>query len=127
MFLIDPLAEARIAEAMQRGDFTDLPGFGKPLYLADDSLVPEVLRAACRILKNSGHLPPELELHREINDLAPLMTCLQRDSGPQTANRHRWQRLMLLLNLGQGRAVDLRLETDHDRQLCQRFTGRLGQ
>ncbi|HEY7527996.1 MAG TPA: DnaJ family domain-containing protein, partial [Candidatus Deferrimicrobiaceae bacterium] len=66
---MDPLAllaESKIREAMERGEFDRLPGAGKPLSLDDDSMVPHELRVAYRILKNAGCLPPELELRKEI-------------------------------------------------------------
>ena len=59
--MLDFIAEQKIAEAIANGDFDDLPGSGKPLALDDDSLVPEELRLAYRILKNAGFIPPEVE------------------------------------------------------------------
>lgn len=59
--MLDFIAERRIAEAIANGDFDDLPGSGKPLELDDDSLLPEELRLAYRILKNAGFVPPEIE------------------------------------------------------------------
>jgi hypothetical protein len=64
--MLDFLAEQRIAEAVSRGDFDDLPGAGRPLALDDDSLIPEDLRLAYRILKNAGFVPPEVEAINEI-------------------------------------------------------------
>ena len=66
MSLIQKLAEEKIRTAIDRGDLDDLPGHGKPLELDDNTTVPEELRAAYRLLKNSGYLPPELELRKEI-------------------------------------------------------------
>jgi hypothetical protein len=63
------LVERRIEEARARGDFDDLPGAGRPLDLDDDPLVPEEMRIAHRILKNSGFAPPELQELAEINRL----------------------------------------------------------
>ncbi|MBW1982686.1 MAG: DUF1992 domain-containing protein [Deltaproteobacteria bacterium] len=60
------LAEERIREAQRRGDFENLPGMGKPLQLEDDSHIPDDLRLAYKILKNSNCLPPEVELKKEI-------------------------------------------------------------
>jgi hypothetical protein len=54
MFLIDQLAEEKISEAISQGGLDNLPGAGKPLYLDDDALIPEALRAGFRLLKNSG-------------------------------------------------------------------------
>jgi hypothetical protein len=58
MWLIDQLVEARISDAQARGEFDNLPGAGKALQLQDEAPVPEELRAAYRLLKNAGYLPP---------------------------------------------------------------------
>jgi len=50
------LAERKIQEAMAEGQFDNLPGCGRPQVLEDLSHLPEDLRLAYRILKNSGHL-----------------------------------------------------------------------
>ena len=73
MLSLDAIAERRIREAQERGEFDDLPGAGAPLELDDDALVPEDLRAAYRVLKNAGFLPPELEAHREIREIEQLL------------------------------------------------------
>lgn len=67
------IAENRIREAVDRGDFDNLPGQGQALRIEDLSHVPEELRMAYKILKNSNYLPPELERRREIGKLADLM------------------------------------------------------
>lgn len=120
MFLIDQLAEARINEAMERGDFDDLEGSGRPLALDDDLLVPEELRVACRILKNAGYLPPELELRREISELGQLMQCVQRAEARAAAGK-RLRALMLRLSLLRGCEVDLHSEADYFGKLAARF------
>jgi len=73
MLSLDAIAERRIREAQERGEFDDLPGAGAPLELDDDALVPEELRAAYRVLKNAGFLPPEVEAHREIREIEQLL------------------------------------------------------
>jgi len=62
----DGLVEQRIRTAMADGVFDDLPGKGRPLVLDDDSLVPEDMRLAHRVLKNAGYLPEQLQLRSEI-------------------------------------------------------------
>jgi hypothetical protein len=59
--MLDFLVEQRLEEAVSRGELSNLPGEGRPLELDDDPLVPEELRAAYRILKNAGLVPPEVE------------------------------------------------------------------
>ena len=77
MNAFDALAESRIREAQEAGEFDDLPGAGAPLALDDDALVPEELRAAYRLLKNAGFVPPELEVHGEIRQLEQLLRTVE--------------------------------------------------
>jgi len=67
------IVEQRIQEALDRGDFDNLPGKGKPINFEDDSMVPDELRLAYKILKNAGCLPPELELRKEIRQMEDLL------------------------------------------------------
>ena len=75
--VIQSIAERRIAEAQERGDFDNLPGTGRPLRLEDDSTVPEELRMAYKVLKNAGCLPPELADRKEINTVVDLLEHCQ--------------------------------------------------
>ena len=68
-FGLDALVERRIEAAIARGEFDNLPGAGKPLQFDDDPLLPEELRVAYRVLKNSGYVPPEVAQLAEINQL----------------------------------------------------------
>ena len=73
------MAEDRIREAMEHGEFDNLPGSGKPLKF-DDEHIPEELRAAYKVLKNNGILPVEMDLKREIASLERLiMDCECQD------------------------------------------------
>ena len=89
MSMLHLLAEQRIEEAMRDGAFDDLPGAGKPLELADDRLVPEESRAAYRLLKNAGFVPPELETRREMADLQRLLATVSEDETPNGRDAHR--------------------------------------
>lgn len=64
--IFDKIAEQKIREAMENGEFDDLPGKGKPLALEDDRHLPQDIRLAHKILKNADVLPPELALRKEI-------------------------------------------------------------
>jgi len=46
-----------------------LPGAGQPLDLDEYFRWPEELRLAYSLLKSSGHVPEEVQLVREIDDL----------------------------------------------------------
>jgi len=73
MNLIDQIAEQKIMDALLKGDLDNLAGQGQPLHLDDDSFVPEEHRVAYRLLKNSGFLPPEAHLRKEITDVNQLL------------------------------------------------------
>ena len=67
------IAEAKILTAIERGEFDDLPGAGKPLELEDLSRIPPHLRAGYKLLRNADALPPEVELRREVYSLGGLI------------------------------------------------------
>lgn len=73
------IAERRIQEAIDRGEFNNLPNAGKPLRLEDDTAIPAELRMAYRILGNAGYVPPEIDLLREISSLRQLIEHLDED------------------------------------------------
>jgi len=76
MDALQKIAEQKIQEALQNGEFEHLPGKGKPLVLEDDSRIPEDLRLVYKILKNANCLPPELELKREITQMKELLDAM---------------------------------------------------
>ena len=92
LLLLDELAEARIEEAIAAGAFDDLPGAGRPLELDEDRFVPEELRAAYRVLKRAGFVPPEVEARKEISSLVTLIGTL--DEGPE--RRHALAKLAFI-------------------------------
>ena len=61
------IAEQKIQEAMQNGEFDRLHGAGKPLMLEDFSHVPPELRMAYTILKNSGFVNTPQDMQRPLS------------------------------------------------------------
>lgn len=119
MDYIERLAEARMLEAVARGELDDLPGAGQPLELDDDSLIPAELRVANRILKNAGFTPPEVTLRREIRDVEVLIRdAVSADLREQHGRRLR--QLMLRLSLAGG--GNLAAEADYIEQLNRRLS-----
>lgn len=113
------LAERRIAEAIARGDFDNLPGAGKPLALEDDPLVPEELRIAYRLLRNAGFLPPELEAVAEIG---ALLAAVQRDVDAAAGDAGRRLRVLALKLEASGRPVTAaRAWHDYEEALARRL------
>jgi hypothetical protein len=105
MTWLERLAEERIREAMERGEFDDLPGAGKPLPLESNVFVPEDLRLAYKLLKDAGFLPPEMELKKEIVTLKELLATVD-DEGERLKLGRRINELVLRLNLLTKRSFD---------------------
>ena len=56
----------QIEEAMERGEFSDLPGKGEPLRLDTNPFLTPQARMANRLLKENGFTPRWVELEKEI-------------------------------------------------------------
>lgn len=73
------LIETQIREAMERGDFDNLRGAGKPQNLARDPNVPEEMEMAYNLLKHAGYAPDWIETRKEVDVArAKLFAPLQR-------------------------------------------------
>ncbi len=68
----EAIVEERIKKARKKGEFDNLDGLHKPLKFEDEN-VPEELRLAHKILKNSGFLPPEVDLRNKISRTETLL------------------------------------------------------
>lgn len=124
MLLIQRLAEEKILTAIEQGEFDDLPGQGKPLVLDDNAAVPEELRAGYRLLKNSGYLPLELELRKEIQHVEELLCHVENND----QENYFMQRLLLLKNrlAKHGHTVSLVVEEGKYREkLAQRMSRKI--
>lgn len=66
---IESAIEQRIREAIERGEFDDLPGRGKPIDLDAYFSTPEDLRMAYSILQSNQFVPEEVDLMKEIAEL----------------------------------------------------------
>ncbi|MEW6716878.1 MAG: DnaJ family domain-containing protein [Chloroflexota bacterium] len=71
--------EEHIRRAMERGDFDDLPGKGKPLPLDENPVEDSEWRLVFSFLRGSGFSLPWIEARKEIEaDLHSARTQLQR-------------------------------------------------
>ncbi|MTD29221.1 DnaJ family domain-containing protein [Erwinia sorbitola] len=120
MSLLDQLAEKHILAALRQGELDNLPGSGHPLQLDDDSHVPEELRAGYRILKNSGFLPPELEMRREAIELDELLRTV--DPSEERYQQQEKRLRLLEMKLKQAGISTEFLQGDYARQVKHRFS-----
>lgn len=67
------IVEAMIKEAMERGEFDNLPGKGKPIDLTEYFETPEEVRLANSVLKGAGMTPREVDLLKEIAELKQVL------------------------------------------------------
>jgi DnaJ-like protein len=81
------IAEQRIRQAMNEGEFDALPNAGRPIDLEDYFKWPESLRMAYSILKNADCVPQEVELLNEIARLEASMAGARDDSARDAAQK----------------------------------------
>lgn len=60
------IADRKIKEAMDAGEFDNLAGKGEPIRIEDDPFTPPELRVAHKLLKNANALPQWLQLEKDI-------------------------------------------------------------
>ena len=70
------IVEAIIKEAMERGEFDNLPGKGKPIDLTEYFETPEEVRVAHSVLKNAGMTSREVDLLKEIAELKQILAAV---------------------------------------------------
>ena len=75
----ESLVEKRIREAMEQGDFDDLPGKGQPVDTSENPFEDPELRMAHRLLRNAGFAPAWIEERKDIGaELETAITLLAR-------------------------------------------------
>jgi hypothetical protein len=97
----EKIVEERIKKAQQEGEFDNLEGTHKPLKFEDQN-VPEEFRLAHKILKNSGFLPPELELRKNIRQTEDLLQAAEIDSPERIKIQKKLSYLVTKLNTLRG-------------------------
>ena len=102
----DKIAEKKIREAIDNGEFDNLPGRGKPLRLEDDRHIPQDIRLAHKILKNADCLPPELELRKEIFSIEELLDGV-KDTKEKYRQIKKLNYLVMKLNMSRRSPLDL--------------------
>ena len=76
-----------LAESESSGELRAAPSYGKPLNFGDGyDETPAELRMSFKMLKDSGFVPPEVELMREIEALRKELADAP-DDGTATARR----------------------------------------
>ena len=75
----ETLVEKKIREAMEKGEFDNLPGKGEPIDLSENPFEDPEMRMVHRLLRNAGFAPPWLEERKSIEaELANAREILAR-------------------------------------------------
>lgn len=91
---LESAIDKQIREAMERGDFDNLRGKGKPLNLERDPGVPEDMELAFNLLKNAGYAPAWIETRKEVDAAQEkLFTPLRRFLARPPAHRREREQL----------------------------------
>ena len=95
---IESSIEQKIREAIERGDFDNLEGRGKPLDLDAYFATPEDMRMAFAMLKSNDFIPDEIE---KLNEIASLKETIKNctDEVEKTALTKKLNELSLAVTL----------------------------
>jgi len=115
------IAEQKIAEAMRERDFNSPKWKNKPLPLEDDRFVPEDLKMAYKILKNSGYLPPEIEERKEIKQLEDLIACTT-DEHERLKQMKKLSVLLMKVDAKRSFSSNLSSQNEYYRQVVERIS-----
>jgi hypothetical protein len=118
------IAERRIREAMENGEFDNLEGMGKPITFEDETMIPEDLRMVYRILKNAGCIPPELELRNEVVNMSALINTIDDDKERLKKIRE-FNFKLLRLNIVRKRPFSLDEFPEYEFKVADKLTGGL--
>jgi DnaJ family protein C protein 28 len=100
----ESLIDQKIREAMERGEFDDLPGKGQPVDTSENPFEDPELRLAHRMLRNAGFAPSWIEERKDIdsefenarNELSRVWTVLQNALGTENERgaTARWEQAL---------------------------------
>lgn len=107
MNIFEKIAENRIQEAIEEGQFDRLTNKGQPLHLEEYFATPAAFRVGHSVLKNANILPAEMDLLRDIGRLQEQLEAAADESTQQQLRRERNEKelqLRLLLERNNRRA-----------------------
>lgn len=64
---LESLTEKKLREAIENGEFDDLPGKGEPIDLTENPFEDPDLRVVHRLLRNAGFAPAWIEERKDID------------------------------------------------------------
>ena len=92
-----------IKAAIDRGEFKNLEGEGKPINLDDYFATPEDLRMGYSVLKSNDIVPEEIDRLKEIGELREKLKTCSEEERPKVAKLLRDRELALAMILERNR------------------------
>jgi len=95
---LESLTEKKLREAIENGEFDDLPGKGEPIDLKENPFEDPDLRVVHRLLRNAGFAPAWIEERKDIDaQLDAARTKLSRawtlfGRGAESPSDAEWER-----------------------------------
>ena len=114
------IAEQRIAKAIEDGTLKVEGWKNRPLPLDDDSFVPDDMKMAYKILKNSGYVPPEVETRKEIQKLEDLIVKTE-DSHQRVKQMKKLDLLMRKIDSQRSRPSSIEHDDAYYRKIVERI------
>jgi hypothetical protein len=115
------IAEQKIIEAMRERDLNSPKWKNKPLPLDDDRFVPDDLKMAYKILKNSGYLPPEIEERKEVKKLEDLIAGTE-DEHERLKQMKKLNVLLMKVDARRPFSSNLTSQDDYYRKIVEKIT-----
>ena len=97
---LESLTEKKLREAIENGEFDDLPGKGEPIDLKENPFEDPDLRVVHRLLRNAGFAPAWIEERKDIDaEFEAVRTKLSRawalfGKGGKAPSDAEWERIV---------------------------------
>jgi hypothetical protein len=115
------IAEQKIVEAMQTRSLTTSKWKNKPLPLENDSNIPDDLKMAYKIMKNSGYLPPEIEERKEVQRLEELIAATE-DEHERLQQMRKLNVLLMKIDSKRATPANISQQDDYYRKIVERVS-----
>jgi hypothetical protein len=115
------IAERKIREAIEEGLFNIEEWRNRPLPPSNDSMIPDDLRIAYKMLKNAGYVPPEIEAKKEIQQLEDLIAATE-DEHTRVKQIKKLNYLVMKLDAMRGDSTSLENQETYYRKVVEKLS-----
>jgi len=115
------IAEQRISQAIEDGSLSFEKWKNKPLILEDDHFVPDDLKIAYKMLKNSGYLPPEIGEKKEIQRIEDLIASTE-DEHVRIKQMKKLNLMLMKVDSRRGKPQNITLQDEYYSKIVERVS-----